>query len=279
MQGNCPLWQFARVKLAPQACVMAFAVVTGANRGLGLETCRQLLSKGYEVLLTGRDAGLAAEAAQSLEQFGKVRSAALDVSSAPSVAELAEALRAGPMIDALVNNAAVSLRGFDENVARTTLDVNYRGAVRVTDALLPLCAPDAKLVMVSSGMGELSNFDEALRSRFLSASLSRDDIEGLAEEFVSSVARGEHRQLGFPANAYSVSKALLNGFTRVLSRELSKTEHKVNAVCPGWVRTRLGGDGAPRSVERGARGIVWAATLAAGSPSGGFFRDEKRIEW
>ncbi len=258
---------------------MPFAVVTGANRGLGLETCRQLLNQGYEVLLTARDAAAAARAAQELQPLGTIRSAELDVSSDASVERLARALRQGPAIDALVNNAAVSLQGFDARVARDTLDVNYRGAVRVSDALLAMCAPDARLVMVSSGMGELSNLGVEPRRRLSARPLTRGELEALAGEFVSSVEQGQHRAHGFPANAYIVSKALLNGFTRVLAHEQAATARKVNAVCPGWVRTRLGGEGAPRSVEQGARGIVWAATLDGAAPRGELFRDRARIAW
>jgi carbonyl reductase 1 len=268
-------WLAAGTKLVG----MPFAVVSGANRGLGLETCRQLLQAGYDVLLTARDAAQAEAAAKSLAAPGRVSSDSLDIASPDSVARLVRSLGAAPRIDALVNNAAVSHKGFDENVARTTLDINYRGAVRVTDALLPLCSPNANIVVVSSGMGELSNLGGALRERLLSPALDRAGIEAIAEEFVSSVAAGRHRALGFPANAYSVSKALLNAFTRVLAKELRGTARQVNAVCPGWVRTRLGGEGAPRDVEQGAKGIVWAATLAPNSKSGGFFRDQTAIGW
>jgi NAD(P)-dependent dehydrogenase (short-subunit alcohol dehydrogenase family) len=134
--------------------------------------------------------------------------------------------------------------------------------------------------MVSSGMGELGNFSPALQKRLLSPELSRAQIEEIAAEFVSAVTRGVHSREGFPSNAYGVSKALLNAFTRVLARELAGSSRRVNAICPGWVKTRMGGSAAPRSLEQGASGIVWAATLGQSSElNGGFFRDAKPIAW
>jgi len=133
--------------------------------------------------------------------------------------------------------------------------------------------------MVSSGMGELSHLSKELGERLLAEDLSRDEIERIATEFVEAVKRGNPSAAGFPSNAYSVSKALMNAFTRVLARELAGSGKRVNAVCPGWVKTRMGGAGAPRSLKQGASGIVWAATLGSGGPNGGFFRDAKPIAW
>ncbi len=259
---------------------MPIAVVTGANRGLGLETAGVLARKGYRVWLTGRDAAHAEQAAGALrEQKLDVQAATLDIASAESVSAFAARMANEPAIDALVNNAGASLPGFNADVARSTVDNNYRGAVRVTDALFGKLAPSANIVMVSSGMGELSHLSPELGERLLSPTLTRADIEAVAEEFVSAVQRGKHAAVGFPSNAYSVSKALMNAFTRVLARELEGTGRRVNAVCPGWVKTRMGGASAPRSLEQGASGIVWAATRSAGGPNGKFYRDAKAIDW
>ncbi len=259
---------------------MPLAVITGANRGLGLETAQVLAERGYRVWLTGRDPELTERAAAALRaQHLDVQGSYLDVTSAVGVGALAQRLAAEPPIDALINNAGASFSGLDPKVARDTLEINYRGAVRVTDALAPRLASTANIVMVSSGMGTLSHFSSTLAERLLNADLARADIESAAEEFLSAVSLGQAAAKGFPNNAYSVSKALMNAFTRVLARELGRSTQRVNAVCPGWVKTRMGGDGAPRSLAQGASGIVWAATLGPGGASGGFFRDAKPIAW
>ena len=259
---------------------MSIAVVTGANRGLGLAAAESLARKGYRVWLTGRDAAHVEQAASALrEQKLDVQGAAVDVTSAPGVGAFAQRMASEPLIDALVNNAGATFKGFNAQVATDTLEINYRGAVRVTDALFSRLAPRANIVMVSSGMGELSNLSPELRRRLLSPNLTRAGVEQVAEEFLSAIGRGAPADAGFPSNAYGVSKALMNAFTRVLAGELKGGERRVNSVCPGWVKTRMGGSSAPRSLEQGASGIVWAATLSQGGPSGGFFRDAKPLDW
>jgi NAD(P)-dependent dehydrogenase (short-subunit alcohol dehydrogenase family) len=143
---------------------------------------------------------------------------------------------------------------------------------------LPLLAPGANVVMVSSGMGTLDHLSAELSARFQDPMLDRAGLDALVETFLTAV-RGGSSLGGFPRNAYSVSKVALNAYTRLLAPELESRGIRVNAVCPGWVRTRMGGSGASRSVEQGARGIVWAATLGQGGPSGGFFRDGRTIDW
>ena len=254
------------------------AIVTGGNRGLGFEACRQLAQKGYRVVLTARDPEQAERAAASLASVGRVQAAQLDVSDAGSVQAFAEKARAelGPLT-ALLNNAGISMKGFDADVVRGTLAVNFFGALRVTQALEPLVADGGNIVMVSSGMGELSAYSNQLKARFLDAALDLEGLLALVAEFETAVRTGQHEARGWPSSAYRVSKAALNALTRILARQSSRVH--VNAVCPGWVKTDMGGPGASRSVEQGARGIVWAATLAADGPHGGFFRDGKAIGW
>jgi NAD(P)-dependent dehydrogenase (short-subunit alcohol dehydrogenase family) len=201
----------------------------------------------------------------------------LDVADPASVRALADAL-ASDRIDVLVNNAGIALRGFNAEVARRTLEVNFFGALRVTDALLPLIRDGGTIVMVSSGMGEVSAFAPRLAERFLSPSLTKDDLVEMVRSFQRDVERGRHEAAGWPSSAYRVSKVALNALTRILARELAPRRIRVNAVCPGWVRTDMGGSGASRSVEAGARSIVWAAALEEG-PTGGFFRDGRAIGW
>ena len=147
--------------------------------------------------LTGRDAQATEQAASELRaQNLDVHAAALDVTDAATIGAFARRMASEPPIAALVNNAGTTFGGFDAEVAARTLDCNYRGAVRVTDALWPYLAPTAKIVMVSSGMGELDHFSPALQKRFLQPELSRAGVEELATEFVSAVARGNHTAAG-----------------------------------------------------------------------------------
>jgi NAD(P)-dependent dehydrogenase (short-subunit alcohol dehydrogenase family) len=254
------------------------AVVTGANRGIGFEVCRQLAQRGLRVILTSRDrrAGEAAAARLAAEKL-TVEARPLDVADTASVTAFADAL--DEPVHALVNNAGASLSGFDAEVAARTLATNVFGAAAVTDALLGRLPRGARVVMVSSGMGALDAFSAPLRERFLDPHLDRSGLEVLLRSFVEAVQRGDHRRQGWPANAYSVSKAGLNALVRVLAPTLRPRGVLVNAVCPGWVRSDMGGPGAPRSLEQGAAGIVWAATLPPDGPTGGFFRDGRSIEW
>jgi carbonyl reductase 1 len=257
------------------------AVVTGANRGLGLACCRGLARRGYRVLLTSRDPASGAAAAGGLAAEGTpVEAHVLDVTDARSIAGFAQRLGAeGRAVDVLINNAGISMRGFGPEVAAQTLATNYFGCAAVTDALLPLVSAGGRIVMVSSGMGELRVVSEALRARLLDPALDRAALDALMRSFVEDVRRGEHAAGGWPSNAYSVSKVGLNALVRVLAPGLKARGVAINAVCPGWVRTDLGGTRAPRSVSEGAAGIVWAAIQPATGPSGGFFRDGRAIPW
>ena len=225
------------------------ALVTGGNRGIGLEVVRGLAERGYTVILGSRELKAGQEAAQSLGVRG-VTARQLDVTDAQSI----EALRAWTeaeyaRLDVLVNNAGFnydagnrpSTVGMDE--VRRTLETNTLGAWAMAQAFLPLLRKsDApRLVNVSSEGGSLE-------------------------------------QMGQGAPAYSVSKAALNAVTCNLAGELG-APFKVNAVCPGWVRTEMGGADAPRSVREGAASILWAATLDADGPTGGFYRDGKTLAW
>lgn len=256
------------------------ALVTGANQGLGLETCRQLAERGFHVILTSRNEAAGKAAAKTLADAGlSVEHRKLDVSKAADIDSLATALESeGRHIDVLVNNAAVEFDGFDADVARNTLAVNFYGVAAVTDRFRELVPDGGVIVMVSSGAGELSQFPPALRARFDDLALTRESLDALMRSFVDDVAAGRHREKGWPSSAYRVSKAGLNALTRLVARELAGRHIAVNAVCPGWVRTRMGGQSAPRHVNEGGASIVWAALVDQGT-TGGFFRDGKRIQW
>ena len=226
------------------------ALISGGNRGLGRETARQLALQGYHVFLGSRD--LEAGRAIAKELPGSVEAVELDVTSDTQAARLRGVVERRGRLDALVNNAGItgsakyqtSILELDLADLAQVMDVNVTGALRVASAVVPLMRARGSgcIVSVSSGMGQLSD-------------------------------------MGKGAPAYRLSKTALNAFTRVLSQELADTQIKVNAVCPGWVRTDLGGANATLAVEEGARGIVWAATLPADGPTGGFFRHGKPIGW
>lgn len=257
------------------------AVVTGGNRGIGYETCRQLAEKRMRVVLTSRNQAKGSEAAAQLQAKGlDVVFHPLDISDPDSVAEFAGyADRTWGRLDVLVNNAGVSLKGFDADVVKRTLAVNFYGAMEVTDRLLPLMGKNGRIVMVSSGMGEVSCLSPARQREFLDPALSRDTLLQLMKAFVDDVEVGHHTKRGWPTSAYRVSKIGLNALTRILAREQQGSSILVNSVSPGWVRTGMGGRFAPRGPKKGAETIVWAATLPAGGPSGKFFRDRKEISW
>jgi NAD(P)-dependent dehydrogenase (short-subunit alcohol dehydrogenase family) len=225
------------------------AVVTGGNRGIGLEVSRQLAAKGLKVVLTARDLGKAREAAMSLP--GDAVPFGLDVTDPEGPGRLLEfADRDLGGVDVLVNNAGVFLdRDFGGlnlpmQVLRDTLEVNLVGPWQLTEAVVPGMRQRGygRVVNVSSGMGAMS------------------EMSG-----------------GYAA--YRVSKGSLNALTRILADELRGTNVLVNAACPGWVQTEMGGPRAPRPVAEGADTLVWLATLPDGGPTGAFFRDRRQISW
>jgi NAD(P)-dependent dehydrogenase (short-subunit alcohol dehydrogenase family) len=228
------------------------AVVTGANRGIGFEICRQLARKGVHVILTSRDEAKGRDACEKLATAGlEVAFCQLDVSDSNSVQRLADWITSQyGRLQILVNNAGIyidnqhSLLTVDMAVMRRTMETNAYGPLMMCQALVPLMKREGygRLVNVSSGIGELSG-------------------------------------LGPSYPAYRISKIVLNIHTRILAGELRDTGILANAVCPGWVRTDMGGPGASRSVEEGADTAVWLATLPNDGPTGGFFRDRQEIPW
>jgi NAD(P)-dependent dehydrogenase (short-subunit alcohol dehydrogenase family) len=250
------------------------ALVTGSNRGLGLETARMLAERDWHVILACRDLEDARARAATIPGAS---ARTVDLTHGRSIAALRDVLdREDLMLDVLVNNAAISMRGFDASVATKTLAVNLSGTLMLTAALEARIKDGGAIVMVSSGMGELSGLRERARGRVQNAA-SVGDVERLGRDFIRGVAEARHEAAGWPSSAYSVSKALLNAATRVLARELESRHIRVNAVCPGWVRTDLGGPHAPRDVRTGAASII--ATVLEPRATGGFFRDGAAIGW
>jgi NAD(P)-dependent dehydrogenase (short-subunit alcohol dehydrogenase family) len=227
------------------------AVVTGANRGIGFETCRQLAKKGIQVILTSRDRANGEAAVEKLQAEGlDVSYHPLDVTDSDSVQRLAEFIKGEfGQLDILVNNAGVLLDSSDTvlntkiDTLRKTIDTNLYGPLLLCQALIPLMKHNyGRVVNVSSGAGQLSDMTS-----------------------------------GYPS--YRISKTALNALTRILANELKGTNILVNSVCPGWVKTDMGGANAPRTPEQGADTIVWLATLPDNGPTSGFFRDRQPIPW
>ena len=230
------------------------AVVTGANRGIGLEICRQLSERSdMHVILTSRDEAKGKSAAKKLAARGaNLEYRPLDVTKEASVKALAASIESTHgRCDIVVNNAGVladprGSRLLDSKVEtyRSTLEVNLLGPLKLTQALVPLMRKNryGRIVNVSSGLGQLSD-------------------------------------MGVGSPAYRISKTALNALTLILADELKGSGILVNAMSPGWVRTDMGGSGAPRTVEQGADTAVWLATLPDNGPTGGFFRDRKPIPW
>lgn len=230
------------------------ALVSGANRGIGLEISKQLLAKGILVLLGSREIEKGKVAAKKLESKGRmVYPVELDVTDRTEIEDVVMKIRKDyGKLDILVNNAGILIDEADLpsqtniDVIKKTFETNLLGAWALTNALIPIMKKNdyGRIVNISSGAGSLSSISESLYSP-----------------------------------AYSLSKVALNCLTIMLALELKGTNILVNSMSPGWVRTDMGGRNAPRSVEEGADTAVWLATVPNDGPTGGFFEDRKRIEW
>lgn len=232
-------------------------LVTGANRGVGREIAKQLVLQGYRVIFTSRDEF---KGKQSYDQLrdemgiqvpGELVYHQLDVTNAESIQRLRDfVVSKYDAVDALVNNAAVLLDQCGRiletplEIYRATFETNMYGPLALSQAFIPKMVERhyGRVVNVSSGAGQV-------------------------EDMVNDMT------------AYRLSKLALNGLTRMLAKMVDGRNVLVNAGCPGWVRTEMGSPEAPRSAAEGAEGLVWLATLPAGGPHGGFFRDRQPIAW
>ncbi len=234
------------------------AVVTGANRGIGLEITRQLAGKGWQVAACCRDINQGAAVLKPLQDQGlQIELRKLDVTRSGDCQALVKWLQTGEQqVHALINNAGVLLDNqvdgsadplqLDPTMAMETFNINTLGALRMIQALAPQLAEGARVVNVSSGMGQLASMGDGYL-------------------------------------AYRMSKTALNALTKVMAAKLANipggAKIRVNAACPGWVRTGMGGQNADRNVSQGADTIVWLASSDDITTSGGFYRDRKPIDW
>jgi len=230
---------------------MKTALITGANKGIGREVARQLAGRGFHVFVGARNRAAGRKAADEIaKKGGKVTFLEIDIADNESVTAAArEFVKTTDHLDVLVNNAGIMMDGDDailevrDDIFRKTIETNALGALRVTRAFAPLLTKSKapRVINVSSGGGQLT---------------------GGADGW---------------SPAYCISKTALNGVTSQLAAALPK--FAVNSVCPGWVRTDMGGRNATRSVEEGADTIVWLASDAPQSLTGKFLRDRKEIPW
>ncbi|MFN8674170.1 MAG: SDR family oxidoreductase [Candidatus Sericytochromatia bacterium] len=228
------------------------ALVTGSNKGIGFEVVRQFAKKGYTVILTSRDEKKGQEAVTKLKNENLlVDYCVLEVSNSDSVTKAKNYIEEKyGKLDILVNNAGLLLDKnenvftISEDLIKETMETNFYGALKVTQAFIPLMKKNnyGRIVNVSSGMGQLSD-------------------------------------MGGGYTAYRVSKTALNALTKIMANDLRGSNILINTMCPGWVKTDMGGASATRTTEKGAETIVWLSELEENSYSGAFFRDKKEIEW
>lgn len=230
---------------------MKTILITGSNKGIGFEIARQCAVQGHRVVLSGRDDQRLAAAQKKLFDAGlKCATLVMDVSSAESIDSASRVFgKMFPVLDVLVNNAAIIVRDDDslsrdeDEVLQETLITNSYGPLRTSKSFMRYMQHGAQIINISSGGGSMTD------------------------------------QIGGWSPAYCISKTMLNAITRHLAFELSEKGICVNAVCPGWVKTDMGGAGANRIVDKGAETPVWLANDGAKDRTGLFFRDMKVIPW
>lgn len=282
-------------------------IVTGANKGIGLAIVRQLALQYPKspfnngpllIYLTARDAGRGEAAVKSLHEDKQLKAAKalnsdgglseikyhqLDISDDKSVQNFVAHLKKAhgePGVDFVINNAGIAMEGFDSNVVKNTFHVNYYSTMSACHAFLPLIKPHGRLVNLGSMSGHLNKYSEEIRQRFL-ASKTEDDVTAIMKDFAAAVAAGKEKEAGFPSAAYAVSKAGLIGATRALARKEkdSGKDVLINVCCPGYVNTDMTKGNGTKTPDEGAMTPVMLALQDIQGNTGGFWQNEKEIEW
>ncbi|ONI22952.1 hypothetical protein PRUPE_2G160100 [Prunus persica] len=283
-----------------------YAVVTGANKGIGLETVRQLASKGFTVVLTARDEKRGLEAVEKLKESGlsgQVVFHQLDVANPATVASLANFIKIQfGKLDILVNNAGIGGSIVDGDALKAAvasgamergevdlsklmtetyelteecLQINYYGAKRTAEALIPLLqfSDSPRIVNVSSSMGKLEKIpSDRARGVFTDAeNLTEERVDEVLTELLKDFKEGSLERKGWPSSmpAYTVSKAALNAYTRILAKKY--LNFRINSVCPGFVKTDINYNVGVLPVEEGAARVMKLALLPNDGPTGSFF--------
>jgi NAD(P)-dependent dehydrogenase (short-subunit alcohol dehydrogenase family) len=228
------------------------AIVTGGNRGLGFEICRQLAKNKFKVILTSRDKLKGEKACDLLRKENlEVHFLELDVNSQSSIEKFAGALAKDyGRADVLINNAGIMIdkdNGIEKiglDKVKSTFETNVLGPLSIIQAILPLMHKHqfGRIVNISSELGSLN------------------EMGG-----------------GYPA--YRISKAGINAVTRIFAGELQGSNILINSMSPGWVKTDMGGSGAPGTAEQGADTAIWLSMLPDHGPTGGFYKDRKPYQW
>jgi len=248
---------------------MKVYLVTGGNRGIGLsivEGISNLMGEEDVMILNSRGDDGQEEAKKFRQNLKKnIVFHHLEVTSDESVRVISDWIQSQyGHLDVLINNAGYAIKGeaFNEEIATTTIGINYFGVVRVCEALLPLMGEKSRIINVSSGMGIIDkSYSDAMQRRLLSETINPQELNQIYQEFLESIRNDEVFEKGFPRSTYRVSKVLMNAYSRYLYRTVGISRNIfIATVDPGWVRTRMGGNNAPLSSQEGADTIVWMAT-------------------